>query len=519
MTIPPQPSLNAMPPANPADLDRARQSREKLKGPRKREMPIQHRGILRMAERFINEHSHHLRYVHGIGWHFWDQARWKRDEKRTDIDFAVDTVKAALREAIDLGPRDGQDLEKDARKSENSGYEIMLKVAGARSPMSTAASELDSDSRLFNTPAGTIDLGDPEARDEKRRKWSVRPVNPTDMITKVSGGSYIPGLKSEEWERFLARILPDEEVRAFVQRLFGYAMLGKVTEHILPIFTGTGGNGKGTVRDAVRGAFGEYCEEVDPDIIMESGDRHGAFKMVLRGQRLVFTSETEQGKRLSEGVMKRLVGGDPIQANWMHSNPITFDPSHTLVMLTNFLPKVAGDDPAVWRRILVVPFDVTIPEEEKDPNLPGRLLAAKDAVLTWVFEGWLAYQQQGLNPPDAVRAKTRAYRDQNDALARFLEERTMPNPNCRVRSRDLYTAWSSWCRTMGEQAGSEVTFATAMERAGYEKKATNVGRQYLGVMLLDDDQADEDDPSGWPAGARRAAPQPDPVQTEISAPR
>ncbi|WP_331755845.1 DUF5906 domain-containing protein [Streptomyces sp. NBC_01643] len=62
----------------------------------------------------------------------------------------------------------------------------------------------------------------------------------------------------------------------------------------------------------------------------------------------MFCSETEQNKRFAESTMKRLTVGDPIEANLMHKNPITFDPSHSLVMLTNHLPAVSGDDPALW---------------------------------------------------------------------------------------------------------------------------------------------------------------------------
>lgn len=130
---------------------------------------------------------------------------------------------------------------------------------------------MDADPYLFNTPAGTVNLctGTLHANDR------------ADLLTKVAGGPV-----AAEWSAFLARVLPDPEVRAFVQRLFGYAMLGEVREHVMPIFTGTGANGKGTLRDAVMAAFGDYAIEVDPAILMESQhERHGAFKMRLRGSR------------------------------------------------------------------------------------------------------------------------------------------------------------------------------------------------------------------------------------------
>lgn len=445
---------------------------------------VQHRGQLRMAERFLEEHGDALRFVHGIGWHEWDGARWREDEKRADMAAAVATVKSALRALEELDGQERDDLYKDVRKSESaSGLEGMLRIASALPPISTASKALDSDPYLFNTPEGTVNLLTGEVRDNDRE----------DLITKVSGAE-IGEETDPEWEAFLERILPDEEVRAFVQRLFGYAMLGKVTEHVMPIFTGTGANGKGTLRDAVLHALGDYAIEVDPAILMESKhERHGAFKMRLRGARLAFCSETEKGRRFAEATMKRLVGGDPIEANLMHRNPITFDPSHTLIMLTNHLPAVSGDDPAVWRRILVVPFDVTIPEEERDGSLPDRLRAAAPAVLAWAYQGWLEYQEQGLNPPEAVRVRTDEYKAASDVLGRFLEERTTQAERGTVMARELFRAWSSWCHSNGHRddtVGSEVSFSTSMAARGYAKKRSSQGQLYRGLILSGDDSED-----------------------------
>ncbi|MFI6471499.1 phage/plasmid primase, P4 family [Streptomyces sp. NPDC050516] len=442
-------------------------------------VPERHRGHLRMAERFVTEHAGNLRHVHGIGWFQWDGARWAADEQRADIEAAVATVKTALDSLDHLDGQQRDALYKDIRRSESAaGIEGMLRLASALPPISTPSKAMDADPHLFNTPTGTVDL---QAR-------TIRANERTDLITKVAGGP-LAAEHNAEWQTFLARILPDEGVRTFVQRLFGYAMLGEVREHVMPIFTGTGANGKGTLRDALMSAFGDYAIEVDPAILMESKhERHGAFKMRLRGARLAFCSETEKGRRFAEATMKRLVGGDPIEANLMHRNPITFDPSHTLVMLTNFLPAVSGDDAAVWRRILVVPFDVTIPEAERDPGLPDRLKQAAPAVLAWAYEGWLAYQQQGLNPPEAVRVSTAAYQAASDVLARFLDERALITPHGTVRARDLFTAWSTWCHANGEQPGSEVTFAESMRKRGHDKTKRNIGQVYLGLMLAGTDE-------------------------------
>ncbi|MGW6879269.1 hypothetical protein ACWGEU_03230 [Streptomyces goshikiensis] len=238
-----------------------------------------HRGHLRMAERFVAEHTDHLRHVHGIGWHYWDGARWSVDEQRADVEAAVATVKTALGELERLDGQERSALFKDIRRSESAtGIDGMVRIASALPPISTASKALDADPYLFNTPAGTVNL----------HTGVVRANDRGDLLTKVAGGR-LAAEHNTEWQGFLGRILPDEEVRSFVQRLFGYAMLGKVTEHVMPIFTGTGANGKGTLRDALMSAFGDYAIEVDPSILMESKhERHGAFKMRLRGARLAF---------------------------------------------------------------------------------------------------------------------------------------------------------------------------------------------------------------------------------------
>lgn len=441
-----------------------------------------HRGHLRMAERFVDEHSAFLRHVHRLGWIHWDGSRWEEDDKRADLKAAVATTKNALAEVgrlPDGPPRN--DLFADVRRAESAaGLEGMLKIASALDPISTSSRALDADPYLFNTPGGTVDL----------TEGTIRANSRADLITKVSGAP-IGKETSPAWEAFVERILPDVDVRAFVQRLFGYAMLGKQTEHVMPIFTGTGANGKSTLAGVIGEAFGDYCIEVDPSLLMQSKhEKHGAFKMRLRGARLAFCSETEKGRKFAEATMKRLVDGTPIEANLMHKNPIQFDPSHTLIMLTNHLPAVSGDDPAVWRRILVVPFNVVIPPEERDETLPDRLKQDASAVLAWVYAGWLDYQKQGLNPPDAVRARTEEYQAASDALGRFLDTETLANVHSFVKARDLFTRWSEWCRDTGETAGSEVSFAESMSHRGFAKKRSSGGQVYRGLMLAGREEAE-----------------------------
>ena len=213
------------------------------------------------------------------------------------------------------------------------------------------------------------------------------------------------------------------------------------------------------------------------------------------GRRLAFCSETDRGRRFAAGTMKRLVGGDPIRANRMRQDPIQFLPTHTLIMLTNHLPAVDGDDPAIWRRIMVVPFDVVIPPHEQDPRLPQRLRepAVRAAVLAWAWRGYLDYQQAGLAPPEAVQGATSRYQTDSDVVGRFLAEEVEFGPARQVTSASLYTRFVAWARGNGEDPMSKTALGKAMRDRDYAStKATNAQMVYkgLGLVLRDEDTAD-----------------------------
>jgi putative DNA primase/helicase len=381
---------------------------------------------------------------------------------------ALRTIDRALRDAIGL-PKDGRDaLIRDARRCESAnGVDGILKLASVMQPVAISSDRLDQDPYLFGTTMGTLDL----------HTGAVRPPQRKDHITKRAN-THVGDEASAAWLAFLEQVLPDPQVRDFLARLFGLALLGQVREHVMPVFAGSGANGKSTLRDVLLYVFGSYGVEVDPALLMAGKhERHGAFKMRLRGARLVFTSETTRGSRFDEAAMKRLTGGEPIEANLMRQNPIQFDPSHLLVMLTNHLPAVTDDD-AVWRRLFIVPFDVVIAEEDRDAHLADKLKAEAPGVLHWVFSGWLDYVKQGLNPPDVVRVRTQQYRQDSDAFTRFFADCCGTGGSAKAGA--LYGAWREWCEANGEMPGTSVEFAAILTRRGYTKRKSD------GVMVYRD---------------------------------
>lgn len=215
-----------------------------------------HHGQLRMAYRLANsDHRHRLMHVHGVGWHRWDGRRWAYDDKG----HAVRAVRKALEESLDLDTEAAKGIRRDVDKcSSAAGVAGVLSLAATMEPFAANVHDLDldTDPYLLSVANGTLD----------RRTLRLRDHDPGDRITKVTAAAY-NDLDSGAWDTFLARVLPDAEVRGFLQRLAGLALLGRVVEHVLT-GTGTGANGKGVFTRALEHALGDYASTAESDLFM-----------------------------------------------------------------------------------------------------------------------------------------------------------------------------------------------------------------------------------------------------------
>jgi putative DNA primase/helicase len=304
-----------------------------------------HSGQVRMAYRLADKYTDRLLFVHSIGWYHWDGQRWAYDDLGAAKRAVIDVLRGAHVDSFD-----DKQLRADVRKCEWAGVAGVLDIASALTPFAATVRDLDADPYLLNVANGTLDM----------RTMEMSAHNPADRLTKVTRAAYTetnPG----EWHTFLETVLPDAAVRAYVQRHVGVALLGKVVEHVLSIWTGTGANGKSTAIGGLCWALGDYASTAEPDLLLHRNNGHPTGEMDLMGRRLVVVAETDEGRRLAEATMKRLTGGDTIRARRMRMDFVEFEPSHTPILVTNHLPAVSGDDPAVWRRIRVVPYTVVVP--------------------------------------------------------------------------------------------------------------------------------------------------------------
>ncbi|MDO5535540.1 MAG: phage/plasmid primase, P4 family [Propionibacteriaceae bacterium] len=441
-----------------------------------------HSGQVRMAYRLANSHRDKLLHVHGIGWHYWDGKRWAEDEAGVANRAVLEVLHDALIESMN----GDKTLRSDVGRCESaSGINGVLSIASSLVEFATTIADLDADPSLLNCANGTLDL----------RTRKLRRADPNDRMTRVTRGAYDPEADTTEWETFLAQVLPDAEERAYLRRVIGQALYGRVTEHILPILIGTGANGKGTAYGAIINAVGDYGTVVDPSLLMvrQHGGNATTELMELLGARIVIGSETEEGRKLDEAVMKRLTGGDTLSARRLYRDPVTWTPSHTLLYVTNHLPQVRANDPAVWRRVRVVPFDVVVPPEQRDPDLPTRLELHADAILSWAIAGYFDYADNGgMREPSSVLRATDEYKAQSDAVLRFITEGCMVSPVATATTRQLYGQWQKWAINDGADPMSEKAFGAELDRLGYPAHRTKRGMTRRGIGVYDEAEGE-----GW----------------------
>ncbi len=421
-----------------------------------------HTGQVRMAYRLAHSHVDRLLHVHGIGWHFWDGKRWAEDDAGHARRAVLEVLRAALAESVG-----DKQLRADVGRCESdSGVSGVLGLASALVEFAATVRDLDFDPYLLNCANGTLDL----------RDRSLRPHDARDRLTRVATGAYDPSADPAVWETFLASVLPDQAEREYLRRVIGQCVYGRVREHLFPVLIGAGANGKGTCYGAVTNALGDYATVINPELLMvrERGGIGGPEMMTLLGARLVIGSETEDGRKLDEATMKRLTGGDELTARRLYSPPVTWQPSHQLVYVTNSLPKVKGNDPAVWRRLRVVPFDVVVPVVDRDPELAERLALHADAILSWVVAGHFDYEDNGgMREPASVIRATGDYQADSDRVARFVAEACEVGPYLSAYPRELYAAWQRWAARDGAEAMTERAFTKELDRLGYPAGSRN----------------------------------------------
>ena len=499
-------------------------------------------------ERFLKRHGRDFLYVEQWGWLAWDGRRWNRDMAVSLLGRAVqDTMRAIQDEAafvkasgwkrgmapmLHVADESDFGLEYIAkyrgkepvtfsttiaawgRTSEGAGHiACIAKMAEAR--VSARPTDFDVDPLLFNVENGTLAF----VRGERGpgATATLRPAKRRDRITKIAAAAFDPAARCPRYDAFLGEVQPAEDMRAFLDCWGGYNLLGLADAQKMVLNYGQGANGKSVDTDVKAHILGDYARVCGIETFIDQGKyRKGSDASpdlaALAGRRMVRASEPEEGSKFSDGLIKAMTGSEPMPVRELLKSPFEMTVTFKVTVSANNKPKI-GTDHGIQRRMQLVPWDVIIPDDRQDPQLTGKLKAEGSGILNRLVHGACAYLDAGLPMPEAIKAATREYQEENDILGQFLALCIARVPGETIGAtalHGLFSAWQTWAQLLpaSGKAWSAKFLNGQMQRKGFSIRKSS-------SMVWDDvvplyDAADFVDHEGravtTPLSPPRAAP-------------
>jgi putative DNA primase/helicase len=367
--------------------------------------------------------------------------------------------------------------------------QAMLDIAEFQQPIACLPGDFDRDPWLLNCLSGTINL----------KTGRLQPHNPEDMITKLCPVDYEPDAKFKMWDDFLdTATAGDESIKQFLQTAIGYSLTGDVSEEKLFFIHGDSATGKSTFLEAIKATLGDHAMTADFETFLQRKQVGQIRNDIARlcGARFVISIEVDEGKKLAEGLVKTLTGGDTVSARFLYKEAFEFVPQFKLFLAANHAPRIKDDDAAIWRRIIRIPFEHGIPEDQQDPKIKATLRNPKiagPAILAWAVKGCLCWQQKGLVIPDVIKQSIQEYRESQDPLLDFFEDECEFALNAFVPVAELRVAYDQHCKDNGvryplgpkhfNQRLRGKNCETSTKRYNNEVGTETVGKCWSGVTL------------------------------------
>ena len=431
------------------------------------------------ARRFVKQADGKLRYLVELRkWLRWTGLRWEVDQTGNALRVARQAVRALYATAAGVQDETTRKaIATHAIRSEAEGkLTAMVSLARSEPEIPITLAELDRDPWLLNCENGVVNL----------KTFTLQAHQASDFLTKMCPAPYQPEARSAVWDGFLERVLPDMEVRRYVQKAAGYSLTGDTSMEKLFFAFGPPATGKTTFLAAVSAALGDYAATADFESFIQRVFTTGAARndiARLAGKRFVQSVEVADGQRFAEALINQLTGGDTISARYLYQETFEFKPEFKIWLAANNRPRVSGPEGAIWRRLVQIPFVVQIPEPARDPGLKARLCGSeRAAVLAWLVKGCQMWRQEGLREPEVVRALTKEYREESDVLREFIEERCVLKTTARVHGADLWAAYQEWCKSEGERPVGRKRFSQALLARGLDQRRDK-DRIWIGIGL------------------------------------
>jgi putative DNA primase/helicase len=270
-------------------------------------------------------------------------------------------------------------------------------------------------------------------------------------------------------------VQPDADVRAFLKRLMGYCLTGHVDEQGFTFFYGHGANGKSVFVELIAWLLGDYARKIPTEMLMrQQRNSQGPSPdiLLLKGMRFVYANETEEGRHLDEARIKDLTGGEKLIGRAPYGkNFVCFDPTHKLFIVGNHKPEIADTSFGMWRRVMLTPFDQTIPEAQRDPRLLETLKGEGPGILNWMLVGLREWLRNGLQTPEPIKAATDAYREEQDIIGDWIREDCITGVECSERKGVLYTHYTDWAQRNGHKPLAQGRLTRRLNDRGFKLAA------------------------------------------------
>jgi len=431
---------------------------------------------------FAQKHQGKIRFCHKFNkWFSWSGKHWEMDASGEVWRLAKGHVLSLLDAAKNI--TDDKEratyLKEMVRLQNEKKLTSMLNLSRHMDGIPVAPEDLDKNLMLFNCDDGTVDL----------RTFECLPHDPKQLITKL--GPFALGDTSDcpKWKEHLNLIMcGNHGLIDFLQRAFGSCLAGDNRNRKLFLLWGSGANGKSVTLEAIQTIMGDYAMKTPAETLLVKRFESIPNDLArLNGARFVYTSEVSDGKKMAEALVKEITGDKFITARFMRGEWFEFPITFKIFLATNHLPTIRGTDPAIWDRIMLIPFEVRIPEEQRRPreDLLDEFRSEGPEILKWLFYGCHDWIVGGLNPPPEVLAANVTYREQMDYLKGFLDDACSISEKAHVRSADVYAAYEKWTTDNGEDPVKKITFGKRLREKGFHDFRDSSGvRAWRGIGLL-----------------------------------
>ena len=433
------------------------------------------------ARRFALRFADQFRYTPGWGWMLWTGKKWQRETGENVMQAARHVARSIFDEARDSSnPDDAKAAGKWAITSQSRGrLEAMVKLAETETEFKSAVDDFDRDPYTINVGNGILDL----------RTGALRPHEHDALLSKITGTDYRDDEDCPKWSSFLDRIMDgNQALIKFIQRAVGYSLTGSTSEQCFLLLHGSGANGKSVFLETMRAVLNDYATTAEfSTFLAKQSDNVRNDIAALAGARFVASSESGADKRLSETIIKALTGGDTISARFLFREYFEFKPQFKVWMATNHKPVIRDTDHAIWRRVRLIPFTVTIPEKERNQHLTKELQAEYPAILAWAVRGCSEWMQHGLGMPDEVAKATESYRNSMDIMESFFEDCCVIGDSFVTGATPIYSRYSKWCDANNERPMTQREFSLRLGEKGFQRDHNRLGSQWHGIGLIQED--------------------------------